>query len=115
MVRNAHRVKIIVIFTFKKVSKMKVEILEFVEGARDAKGVAVIIDVFRAFSVACYAVDAGAARIIATSEVSEAFQLKNRNTKIQFLLVKEMRKKLKDLILATVRLKLLKPICQVKL
>ena len=57
---------------------MKVEILEFVEGARNAKGVAVIIDVFRAFSVACYAFDAGAVRIIATSEVSEAFQLKKK-------------------------------------
>jgi 2-phosphosulfolactate phosphatase len=57
---------------------MKVDILEFVEGARNAKGVAVIIDVFRAFSVACYAVDAGAIRIIATSEVSEAFQLKKK-------------------------------------
>jgi len=57
---------------------MKVEILEFVKGARNAKGVAVIIDVFRAFSVACYAFDAGALRIIATAEVSEAFQLKTR-------------------------------------
>ena len=28
---------------------MKVEILEFAEGAQKAKGVAVIIDVFRAF------------------------------------------------------------------
>lgn len=57
---------------------MKVEILEFVNGARNAKGVTVIIDVFRAFSVACYAVDAGAVRIIATSEVSEAFELKKK-------------------------------------
>ena len=57
---------------------MKVEILEFVEGARKAKGVTVIIDVFRAFSVACYAFDAGACRIIATSEVSDAFQLKKK-------------------------------------
>ena len=57
---------------------MKVEILEFVKGARNAKGVAVIIDVFRAFSVACYAFDAGAVRIIATAEVSEAFLLKTR-------------------------------------
>lgn len=57
---------------------MKVNILEFVEGARNAKGVAVIIDVFRAFSVACYAFDAGAVRFIATSEVSEAFQLKEK-------------------------------------
>lgn len=70
--------KNIVIFTSKSESKMKVDILEFVEGARKAKGVTVIIDVFRAFSVACYAVDAGAVRIIATSEVSEAFQLKKK-------------------------------------
>ena len=70
--------KNIVIFTSKSESKMKVDILEFVEGARKAKGVAVIIDVFRAFSVACYAIDAGAVRIIATSEVSEAFQLKKK-------------------------------------
>jgi len=55
---------------------MKVEILEFVEGARNAKGIAVIIDVFRAFSVTCYAFDSGAVRIIATSEVEEAFNLK---------------------------------------
>ena len=57
---------------------MKIEILEFVEGASNAKGVVVIIDVFRAFSVACYAMDAGAARIIATSEVSKAFELKKK-------------------------------------
>jgi 2-phosphosulfolactate phosphatase len=57
---------------------MKVEILEFADGARKAKGVTVIIDVFRAFSVACYAFDAGAVRIIATSEVSEAFLLKEQ-------------------------------------
>jgi 2-phosphosulfolactate phosphatase len=57
---------------------MKIETLEFVDGARNAKGVAVIIDVFRAFSVACYAFDAGAVRIIATSEVSEAFKLKKK-------------------------------------
>jgi 2-phosphosulfolactate phosphatase len=57
---------------------MKVEILEFVEGAKMAHGVTVIIDVFRAFSVACYAVDAGAARIIATSDVGEAFRLQKQ-------------------------------------
>lgn len=57
---------------------MKIDILEFVEGARNATGVAVIIDVFRAFSVACYAYDAGASRIIATSDVYEAFVLKKK-------------------------------------
>jgi 2-phosphosulfolactate phosphatase len=57
---------------------MKVEILEFVEGARKALGVTVIIDVFRAFSVGCYAYDAGAAGIIATAGVDDAFQLKGK-------------------------------------
>jgi 2-phosphosulfolactate phosphatase len=55
---------------------MKVEILEFAEGAKRAKGIAVIIDVFRAFSVGCYAFDAGAVRIIATAQVEDAFLLK---------------------------------------
>ncbi len=55
---------------------MKIEILEFVEGARNAKGVTVIIDVFRAFSVSCYASDGGARRLIATGEVDEAFRLR---------------------------------------
>lgn len=55
---------------------MKFNILEFAEGARRATGLAVIIDVFRAFSVACYAADGGAAKIIATASVEEAFYLK---------------------------------------
>jgi 2-phosphosulfolactate phosphatase len=55
---------------------MRFDILEFVEGARLARGVAVIIDVFRAFSVACYAYDAGAKSIIATGSIENALQLK---------------------------------------
>jgi 2-phosphosulfolactate phosphatase len=55
---------------------MEIEILEFPEGAKKARGIAVIIDVFRAFSTACYAVDSGAARIIATKDPLEAFKLK---------------------------------------
>ncbi|OFY61064.1 MAG: hypothetical protein A2Y71_03590 [Bacteroidetes bacterium RBG_13_42_15] len=57
---------------------MKIEISEFVDGARQARGLAVIIDVFRAFSVECYAIDSGAVKIIATCEVMEAFELKKR-------------------------------------
>lgn len=57
---------------------MRIEIVEFVEGARKAEGLAVIIDVFRAFSVECYAYDAGAVQIIATAEVEEAFRLKQQ-------------------------------------
>ena len=58
--------------------EMKVEILEFIEGAGRAQGVAVIIDVFRAFSVGCYAFDSGAAGIIATAGVDDAFQLRSK-------------------------------------
>jgi len=57
---------------------MKVEILEFIEGAQRGRGVTVIIDVFRAFSTACYAYDSGAVRIIATGKVDQALLLKNK-------------------------------------
>lgn len=58
--------------------EMKTEILEFVSGARQAEGVVVIIDVFRAFSVACYAFDAGAAQYIAVGNVESAFSLQKK-------------------------------------
>lgn len=55
---------------------MNVEILEFESGAKKARGLTVVIDVFRAFSVVCYAFDAGAARLIAASDVHKAFELR---------------------------------------
>jgi 2-phosphosulfolactate phosphatase len=70
---------------------MKIEITEFVDGARQAKGLAVIIDVFRAFSVECYVMDSGASKIIATGEIDEAFELKKRYMKA--LLVGERAEK----------------------
>jgi len=54
----------------------KIEILDFEAGARAARGVAVVIDVFRAFSVACYAFANGAERIIPVADIEEARQLK---------------------------------------
>ena len=57
---------------------MEINILEFADGAQKARGITVIIDVFRAFSVACYAFDAGAVRLIATGEVEGAFDLKTK-------------------------------------
>lgn len=59
---------------------MEIRILEFTEGARNSRGVAVIIDVFRAFSTECYAFDSGATRIIATGSVEDAFELRKKYT-----------------------------------
>ncbi|MBR1660497.1 MAG: 2-phosphosulfolactate phosphatase [Oscillospiraceae bacterium] len=58
---------------------MKVEILELLEGARRARGTAVVIDVFRAFSVECYLAARGAARIIAVGSEELAYELKRQN------------------------------------
>jgi 2-phosphosulfolactate phosphatase len=57
---------------------MKIKILEFVSGASQAEGVVVIIDVFRAFSVACYVYDSGAAQYIAVDDVPIAFALQKK-------------------------------------
>lgn len=57
---------------------MKIEILEFVSGAKKAQGTVVIIDVFRAFSVACYAFDSGAKQYIAVGDVRSAFELQKK-------------------------------------
>ncbi len=57
---------------------MKIEILEFISGAKKAQGIVVVIDVFRAFSVACYAFDSGAKQYIAVADVSSAFELQKK-------------------------------------
>ena len=54
----------------------KIDILDFEAGARAARGIAVVIDVFRAFSVACYAFANGAERIIPVADIEEARRLK---------------------------------------
>jgi 2-phosphosulfolactate phosphatase len=55
---------------------MQIEILQLTEGAKKAKGTTVVIDVFRAFSTACYLAAAGADRIIPVEQVDEALRLK---------------------------------------
>ena len=60
---------------------MNIEISEFIEGAKQSRGLTVIIDVFRAFSVECYAIDSGALKIIAAGEVADAIELKKRYPK----------------------------------
>jgi len=58
---------------------MQIEILDFVAGARAARGVAVVIDVFRAFSVACYAYAGGARRVLPMSDLEASLALKRAN------------------------------------
>ena len=53
-----------------------VETLDFLAGARAAQGLAVVIDVFRAFSVACYATARGAQCIHPVAALEEALALR---------------------------------------
>jgi 2-phosphosulfolactate phosphatase len=58
---------------------MRIETADFVAGARDAHGVIVVIDVFRAFSTACYAIAGGVSKLIPMASADEALALKHRN------------------------------------
>jgi len=57
---------------------MQINILHFIEGAKKAQGIAVIIDVFRAFSFECYAVHNNAKKIIPVASKELAYELKER-------------------------------------
>jgi len=58
---------------------MEIEILQLLEGAKQAKGLTVIIDVFRAFSTTCYAFGNGIQRIYPVGDLECAYQLKQEN------------------------------------
>lgn len=58
---------------------MEIQILQLLEGARQARGLTVIIDVFRAFSTACYAVNKGVGPIYPVGNIEEAYALKEKN------------------------------------
>lgn len=57
---------------------MEINVFRFVDGARKATGLAVIIDVFRAFSTACYVMDRNARQIIMVGELDEAYEMKKK-------------------------------------
>ncbi|MBN1822675.1 MAG: 2-phosphosulfolactate phosphatase [Prolixibacteraceae bacterium] len=61
---------------------MTIEILQLLVGARQAKGLTVIIDVFRAFSTACYACSKGVSGIIPVGDIELAYKLKEQNKDI---------------------------------
>jgi len=58
---------------------MQINILHNIEGAKKAKGLAVVIDVFRAFSTECYVFANGAEKIIPVGDIDIAYKLKQDN------------------------------------
>lgn len=61
---------------------MNIKILHMVEGAKEATGVAVIIDVFRAFTVEAYLMNNGVARIIPVGDMQMAYDYKKNHPNV---------------------------------
>lgn len=66
---------------------MEIKILQLLDGAKDARGLTVIIDVFRAFSTACYAFGCGASKIFPIGDINIAYEIKSKNP--DFMLIGE--------------------------
>ena len=58
---------------------MNIRILQLIEGAKAARGLTVVIDVFRAMTMACFFVANGAGRVIPVGDLDIAYDLKKRN------------------------------------
>ncbi len=61
---------------------MEINVLHLIEGAKQAKGCAVIIDVFRAFTVEAYLINNGAKTIITVGDKNLAYSLKNQDNNL---------------------------------
>lgn len=70
---------------------MDINILEFIDGAKKAEGLTVIIDVFRAFSLECYLYARGAEKILPVGKLETAFALKREHP--EYILVGERQGK----------------------
>jgi 2-phosphosulfolactate phosphatase len=70
---------------------MEIRILNFVEGARKAEGLSVVIDVFRAFSLECYVYAQNAKIIIPVADVKQAISLKREHQ--DYILIGEREEK----------------------
>ena len=75
------------IFVLHRRNCVNINTYHFVEGAKKARGVAVIIDVFRAFSVECYLSHNNAKAIIPVGAKEIAYALKEKHP--EYLLVGE--------------------------
>ena len=71
---------------------MNIQILQLIEGARAARGLTVVIDVFRAFSVEAYLLANGAEKIVPVGDSELAYRLKRENP--EFLLAGERHGKI---------------------
>ncbi|MFZ5519186.1 MAG: 2-phosphosulfolactate phosphatase [Candidatus Zhuqueibacterota bacterium] len=58
---------------------MTIKILELITGAKQAAGLTVIIDVFRAFTTECYVFNNGAEKIFPVGDIDIAYRLKKEN------------------------------------
>ena len=58
---------------------MNIRILQLIEGAKAARGLTVIIDVFRAMTMACFFTGNGAKRVIPIGDIEFAYELKKRH------------------------------------
>ncbi|TYB30893.1 MAG: 2-phosphosulfolactate phosphatase [Candidatus Mcinerneyibacterium aminivorans] len=74
---------------------MNICIKKLLAGAKSAKGLAVIIDVFRAFSTCCYIFANNAKNIIVTDNIEIAFKLKQNHPEY-FLIGERDGKKIKN-------------------
>lgn len=61
---------------------MRISKYDFVSGAETAEGITVIIDVFRAFSVACYCFNKGIVKLIPFREYDDALSYENDSYKV---------------------------------
>ena len=57
---------------------MQIEVMSLLEGAQNARGTAIIIDVFRAFTTAAVAFSRGVEKIVLVAEVDEALALREK-------------------------------------
>lgn len=55
---------------------MHIEFVDFVSGAQKAQGIAVVIDVFRAFTTACYCMNSGAEALYAVGNSDRALRFR---------------------------------------
>jgi 2-phosphosulfolactate phosphatase len=73
---------------------MVIEIFQLIKGAKKASGLTVVIDVFRAFSLACYIVEQGAKEIITVGDIELAYKLKEENP--GYILIGERHEKIPE-------------------